>query len=277
MADVVVTVAEIRRETDDAVTLRLDLGGAAFPYRPGQYIEIDPHQFPELAGEIATLEAAKGMPESPRGFSLSSDALEPGFLEISIKEDRKGAYPPLLTPFLVRRVKAGQKLALTGPAGRYGLPESPPAVAGFLHLCAGSGVAPNRGMIRHALARGWPQRHLLVLQNRTAADVFFAAEWPALLERHADRLRVRHVLSVTSGEHVSVELLRGEMKGWLDGAADLALVCGPNRPRESVGPDGAKTKQPGFCEQWCGHPRRKLPGLLDQLGFTPDRILTEMW
>ncbi|MFN3487061.1 MAG: hypothetical protein ACK44W_16470, partial [Planctomycetota bacterium] len=57
----------MRPETPDAATLRLDLGGAPFPYRPGQYIEIDPHQFPELAAEIARREEARGMLEPPPG------------------------------------------------------------------------------------------------------------------------------------------------------------------------------------------------------------------
>jgi ferredoxin-NADP reductase len=277
MPEVEVTVAEVRPETPDAVTLTLDLGGAAFSYRPGQYVEIDPHQFEELAGEIARREAETGMPLSPRGFSLCSDAGNPAVLQLSIKEEKSGRFAPLLTPFLVRRLRAGRKIRLSGPNGRYCLPETPPALAGFLHLCAGSGVAPNRGMIRFALGRDWPQRHLLVLQNRTEADVFYHTEWPELLKAYADRLRIRHVFSVSGGEHVSPELVRREMDGYLDGGAAMALVCGPNRPREVAGPGGAKTRQPGFCDLWCGNARRKQVGLLEPLGFTPDRILTEMW
>ncbi len=277
MAEIATTVAEVRRETPDAVTLRLDLGGAAFDYRPGQYVEIDPHQFPELAGEVAKLEAEKGMPESPRGFSLASDGSDPGSIELSIKEEKGGKFPPVLSPFFVRRAKPGLRVAISGPLGSYCLPEAPPAAPGFLHLCAGSGVAPNRGMIRAALARGWPQRHLLVLQNRTEEDVFYKAEWPELAKRHPGLLKVRHVLSKTAGEHVSVELLRREMEGFLDGKTAWALVCGPNRPREVVGPDGSMRREPGFCEAWCGNARKKAPGLLEQLGLAPDRIRTEMW
>lgn len=272
MPEIETTVAEVRPETHDAVTLRLDLGGAPFDYRPGQYIEIDPHQFPQLAAEVADLEAKKGMPEMPRSFSLSSDGTEPRFVEISIKEEKPVAYDPVITPYLVRHAKPGLQIRVTGPNGRYCLPPQPPPVHGFLHLCAGSGVAPNRGMIRHALANGWPQRHLLVLQNRTQDDVFFRTEWPDLLARHPDRLRLRHVFSVTDREHVSVDIVRAAMDGWIDGKDALALVCGPNRPRVVAG-----AKVPGFCEQWCGNPRRRVPGLLDQLGFSPDRILTEMW
>ncbi|HKS17071.1 MAG TPA: oxidoreductase, partial [Planctomycetota bacterium] len=77
MPEIASTIRSIRPEAPLSVTIRLDLGGAAFEYRPGQYIEIDPHQFGELAPEIQDLESKKGMPEPPRSFSLSSDGTDP--------------------------------------------------------------------------------------------------------------------------------------------------------------------------------------------------------
>ena len=271
------TVIGIHPETPDSVRIRLDLEGSSFPYRPGQYIEIDPHQFEELGSVVAELEKKKGFPESPRSFSLCSDGSEPNLLEISIKEERPRGLAPVLTPFLVHSLKPGRNILLSGPHGQYCLAENPPPLRGFLHLCAGSGVAPNRGMIRYALRNDWPQRHLLILQNRTEKDVFYRSEWPELIAKHEDRLRIRHVFSVSNRERVSVDLVRKEMEGFLEGASSLALVCGPNRPREVSGPDGVKKKESGFLDQWCGNPRRRIPGLLDSLGFAPDRILTEMW
>ena len=279
MTEIRSTVQSIRPEAPLSVTIRLDLGGAAFAYRPGQYIEIDPHQFEALAAEIKDLEEKKGNPEMPRSFSLSSDALEPGFVEISVKQNPKdGPFHQLLAPYFVGRLSPGATFVFSGPNGKYCLPESPPAgITGFLHLCAGSGVAPNRGMIRHALAKGWPQKQLLVLQNRTAEDVFFKDEWKDLEARHPDRFRVRHVYSVTAGEHVTPAIVRSAMDGWIDGAASMSFTCGPNRPREVVASDGKKSKEPGFCESWCGNPRRKVTGKLGELGFTQDRIFNEMW
>jgi ferredoxin-NADP reductase len=273
------TVSAIRPEAPLSVTIRMDLGGAPFAYRPGQYIEIDPHQFDDLANDIRDLEEKKGMPEMPRSFSLSSDALDPSFVEISVKQNPKdGPYHQLLAPFFVSKLTPGREIAFTGPNGKYCLPESAPAgIEGFLHLCAGSGVAPNRGMIRHAIERNWPQKHLLLLQNRTPEDIFFKEEWKDLESRHADRFRVKHIHSVTAGEHVIPEMARRFMEGWIDGSKSMAFVCGPNRPREVVAKDGTKSKEPGFCEGWCGNPRRKIQGKLAELGFTPDRIFNEMW
>lgn len=276
MPDIVATVVEVRPEAPGAVTLRLEIE-APFFYRPGQYVEIEPHQFEELSAAVKEMEAKKGFPEGPRSFSLASDGLDPRFVELSIKEEKPVVYDPVVTPHLVRNSRPGMKIRLSGPNGQYCLPENSPPVAGLLHLCAGSGVAPNRGMIRHALAKGWPQRHLLVLQNRTPEDVFYKGEWPELLRRHSDRLRVQHIFSVTEKRHVNVEIVRAAMAQWFDGRDAIALVCGPNRPRVVAAPDGMKKKEPGFCEAWVGNPRKRTPGLLDQLGFAPDRILTEMW
>jgi len=272
-------VASIRPEAPLSVTIRLDLRGAPFSYRPGQYIEIDPHQFEALAPEIRDLEEKKGMPEMPRSFSLSSDGMDSSFVEISVKQNPKdGPFHQLLAPYFVGRLAPGGKFVFSGPNGKYCLPEAPPAgVTGFLHLCAGSGVAPNRGMIRHAIAKGWPQKHLLVLQNRAPEDVFFKEEWKELEARHGDRFRLRHVYSVAAREHVTPAIIRSAMDGWIDGATSMSFTCGPNRPREVVTPDGQKKKEPGFCESWCGNPRRKVTGKLAELGFTPDRILNEMW
>jgi ferredoxin-NADP reductase len=218
------------------------------------------------------------MRESPRRFSLCSDPSDPAFLEITVKEDRGGRYPPVLSPWIVRRARIGQPVRLVGPFGHYHLSDHPPQTrSGFLHLCAGSGVAPNRGMIRHAFARGWPHRHLLVLQNRTEADIFYQEEWLDLVRRYPDRFKVRHVFSALTGEHIDVDLLHREMEGFLEGSSAQAMVCGPNRAREFVGSRGTRIRFPGFCELWCGDPQRHAEGLLLKLGFTPDRILTESW
>src|SRR5262245_31438802 len=198
------TVAGTRRESPQAVTLRLDLAGAPFEYRPGQYVTIDPYQFEALGPALREREATRGKREGLGYFSLSSDATDAGQVEITVKAPPAG---PPLPQYLVRDVRPGQRLAFQGPAGRYCLPASPPAdVKGFLHLCAGSGVAPNRGMIRHALAKGWPQVHVLVLQERSEEDVLFRDEWRDLLARHASKLRIRSVFS-SKKEYVSREIL----------------------------------------------------------------------
>lgn len=230
-------VLEIRPETAAASTLAL--AAPDFAHRPGQWIRIDPHQFPEIGDALRARAQQRGKPEGPGYFSLSSDALTPGRLEITVKlADRPGGSP--LPAHLVRGLRPGAKVALDGPGGTYGYPDPLPAgLTGFIHVCAGSGAAPNRGLIRHALRLGWPQRHLLVLQDRTADDRLFRREWEILQETAGDRFRLRAVLSGTSGEYVSAALLGASLAGWLEPASSYALVCGPNAPRDG---------RPGFCD-----------------------------
>lgn len=254
---VLTTLSERRRESAAASTLRLDLGGAPFDYRPGQYITIGPHQFEALRPAIREREAARGKPEGPGYFSLSSDATDPGAVEITVKA--APAAPAPLPRFLAQDARPGLKIELAGPAGRYALPSAPPeGVLGFLHLCAGSGLAPNRGMIRHALARGWTQRHVLVLQERTEEDVLFRAEWEELLARHGDRLRMRTLFSSRS-HYVTPEIVREAMAGFIDAATSMTFLCGPNAPRNG---------KPGFLDSWKA-------ALRDAVGFAPSRVITE--
>lgn len=259
MAELSATVRELRVETPAATTLRFDLGGQTLDYRPGQYITIDPHQFEELAGEIREKEAQRGKPLWPGYFSLSSDGLEPGLLEITVKLPAEGV-PGLLPRFLTRTLKEGRKVRLAGPGGKYHLPEAPPeGVQGFLHLCAGSGIAPNRGMIRHAVLRNWPQRHLLLVQDRDETDALFRKELTDLAAKHPDRLRVHRHYSRSHKQITGAEQIRREAAGWLDLSHCWAFLCGPNMPRNGA---------PGFVE------RLRL-GLGVELGFAPERIRTE--
>jgi ferredoxin-NADP reductase len=258
MRELRATVLRVRSETAEATTLELGLEGAEFPYRPGQHLLIDPHQFEELREDLARRAAERGKPEGPGYFSLSSDGLTPGVLEITVKVPRTPSASPL-AEFLLRGLKPGRRLAIWGPGGAYGLPpEPPPGIEGFLHVCAGGGVAPNRGMIRHALQQGWPQRQLLVLQDRSPSDVLFASEWTALEERHGGRFRFRPFFSQSQGETLSAPRIQEAMRGFLESASSIAYLCGPKSPR---GPEA------GFVDRV----RSILSG---SLGFPEDRIVT---
>jgi 3-ketosteroid 9alpha-monooxygenase subunit B len=251
-------VVEIRPETSSAATLALRLDAPSFDYRPGQWIRIDPHQFGELAAALRERTAKRGKPEGPGYFSISSDALRPGYLEITVKaSDRPGGSP--LPDFLVRGLRTGAKIAIDGPGGQYGYPDPMPAgVEGVIHVCAGSGAAPNRGLIRHALGKGWPLKHLLVVQDRSPEDMLFRGEWEALEAAEKSRFRRRTALSRTSGEYVSSALIAEAARGFLSPAACLALICGPNEPR------GAG---PGFTDL--------ARAALAAVGVPADRVLGE--
>jgi 3-ketosteroid 9alpha-monooxygenase subunit B len=259
MAEVLTTVLDLRTESPSAATIRLDLGGTSFAYRPGQYITIDPHQFEDLAAEIKERETQRGKPLGPGYFSLSSDGLNPAVIEFTVKLPADGA-PGMLPKYLLAGLDTGRKVRLAGPGGKYGLPDEIPAdVTGFVHLCAGSGVSPNRGMIRHALSRKWPQKHLLLVQDRDESEALFRKELADLSAQHPDRFRVVRLYTRPSKERIDAERIRAEASGWLDLSAAWVFICGPNQSRS----DG-----PGFVDRL-----RLASGVV--LGFPPDRIRTE--
>lgn len=223
-------ILEIRPETPVASTLALRVDSSDFRYRPGQWIVIDPRQFPELAPALREREERRGKPEGPGYFAIASDALRPGYLEITVKAaDRPGGSP--LPGHLARGLRPGSKFTIDGPGGRYGYPEPIPAgTRGIVHVCAGSGAAPNRGLILDALGRGWPLKHLLILQDRSPEDRLYRGEWEALEASRKDVFRLRPAHSA-NGEYVSASLIADAAKGFLELPACLGLVCGPNEPR----------------------------------------------
>jgi 3-ketosteroid 9alpha-monooxygenase subunit B len=182
-------------ETPDTVTAFLDLGQPV-TYRAGQYVSIDPHQFPALGSMTRYLEHLKGRHEAPRAYSMSSAPHEP-YVAITIKEevyDGVMPYPPLISGYLVHQLRPGDRIAVTGFAGAYVLPEDV-KTDHILHLCAGSGSVPNVSMIKDSVLRHPNLRHTFVYSNKTAQDVIFRAALAQLQAEHRDRLKVIHTLT----------------------------------------------------------------------------------
>lgn len=194
-----VVVADIISETADTVTLLLDAGEFPRSYKAGQYVSIDPHQFPSLAGYSAYFEEAKGRKEPPRAYSMCSSPDEP-YLAITVKEEyfERGAtkYPPLLSPFLVHYPLKGAKLEVTGYAGGYVLPDTIDSMTNHIvHLCAGSGSVPNVSIVKWALTHKPGLSHTFIYSNKTWNDIIFRDQLGDLQRRHPDRLRVFHTLT----------------------------------------------------------------------------------
>jgi ferredoxin-NADP reductase len=186
-------------ETPDTITAFLDLGQPV-KYRAGQYVSIDPHQFPSLGSMTQYLEHLKGRHEPPRAYSMSSAPHEPQ-VAITIKEevyDGVMEYPPLISGFLVHQLRTGDRIVVTGFAGAYVLPEDMKAEH-ILHLCAGSGSVPNVSIIKDSLLRHPNLRHTFVYSNKTLQDVIFRAALAQLQAEHRDRLKVIHAITRESG------------------------------------------------------------------------------
>lgn len=255
-------VVESIVETPDTRTLVLDVGSHQ-PYRAGQYVTIDPHQFPALRSVTSYLEHLKGRAEPPRAYSMSSAPHE-RYVAITIKEelyDGQMAYPPLISGFLVHEVRAGDRMSVLGFTGAYVLPEDI-KVEHVLHLCAGSGSVPNLSMVKDALHRHPELRHTFVYSNKTWQDVIFRKDLARLRADHASRLEVIHTLTrepdlssederVLRGR-VTIDLLREVLERE---PHSLIYACGPaisvweRRAHNAAG----TTPSPRFLESMLSH------------------------
>ena len=267
-------------ETADTRTLVLDAGRPVGAWQAGQYVSIDPHQFPGLRSFVAYLEAAKGRHEAPRAYSMCSAPHEP-HLAITIKEEVFAAgqtrYPPLLSGFLVHQVRAGDRIEVRGFAGAYILPEDVEArTSHILHLVAGSGSVPNVSMMKHSLLHHARLRHTMVYSNKTWDDVIFRDALAELQRQFPARVAVIHALTRHQGPlpsgadvrngRVDVALLKGVLDQYPD---SLIYACGPAvsvwERRAAVAAGTVPT--PRFLES--------MSSQLSSLGVARDRITVE--
>lgn len=275
-----VVVSEVIHETPDTVTLVL--AAPEMPqYRAGQFLTIDPHVFPTIAGQVAWVEHLKGgTKELVRAYSMASAPHEP--LAITIKEEpyRPGdLHAPLLSPLLVHGTPAGTRFPVVGFTGPYTLPpDIEQRTDHIVHLVAGSGVVPNYSILKDALRNHPRLRHTFIDTNKTWEDVIFRGGLERLAEQFADRLRVVHSLTrqvdlsglppgVRQGR-VGRELLEELVP---DARTAFAYLCGPaiaswDRKRAL---EAGTSPTPRFLESTIGH--------LQAIGFTPARIKREAY
>ncbi len=279
--EIEVTVADVVRETDDAVTLVLATRERA-EYAAGQFLTIDPHQFEDLGDLLSYFEDVKGRREPPRAYSMCSSPLE-RCVAVTVKEERyaRGAtrYPPLLSPYLVRRVVPGQRMTVVGFTGAFVLPPDVEARTDHLvHLVAGSGSVPSYAILKYALAVHRGLRHTFVYSNKTWDDVIFRDGLAALQERFPERLRVVHTLTreeaperhgrdVHKGR-VSAALLREVIPA---PAACLVYACGPAQGHFERAAARARGEEP--------RPRflETVVAALAEIGVPKDRLKTEAY
>ncbi len=277
-----VVIEKIVRETADAVTLVFRGGGAPPFYRAGQFLTIDPRQFPQLEGMLRYFEGTKGRREPPRAYSMSSAPHE-ARLAVTVKvepfDPGRAPFPPILSPLLVHGLFPGQRLEVVGFTGPYTLPDDVESRTDHVvHVCAGSGIVPNFSILKDALHRGLNLRHTLLYGNKTYDDIIFRAELERLERAHPGRLRVIHSLSREDraerhgpayrqgriGRHLLEAVLEDRRRA-------LVFACGPGITPYERRAARAKGLEPAprFLETVLGH--------LQELKVEKNRIHNESY
>jgi ferredoxin-NADP reductase len=229
---ITLSIRDVRPATPRSRIVRLDLDGRGFSYLPGQAVLIGAHGAP-----------------TRRPYSIAAppeEAAAGGCLELLVGVEADGQPGSQLT------LAPGARVDVEGPLGSFTFPPHP-AERRFLFIAGGTGIAPLRAMLHHALAI--PHLGLGVFYSaRTPDDFAYQDELRALAD--AGRIELRQTVTRTVGND-----WRGA-RGRIDGAELRRLVHDPTTLCFVCGP-------PSLVEE--------MPKLLGDLGIDRQRIRMEEW
>jgi stearoyl-CoA 9-desaturase NADPH oxidoreductase len=171
-------VEDVRKETDDAVTILIKPGWEWPGHKPGQYVRI---------GIVVD-----GV-HHWRAYSLTSDPdREDGMISITPKCVDEGA----VSPYLVRDCRPGTIVKLSDVEGVFTLDDPPPEKA--LFISAGSGITPIMSMLRHLDGEGAMKDVMLIHSARDEDDIIFGRQLKEMEERN-EGFRVHRQMTSTAG------------------------------------------------------------------------------
>ncbi|HLH12066.1 MAG TPA: 2Fe-2S iron-sulfur cluster-binding protein [Methylovirgula sp.] len=209
-------VDAVRDETPSVKTFRL-----RHPSKPNI-----PFRF--LPGQFVTVTIGTGKSALQRCYTLSSSPAETAYCEITVK--REGAAWSLLHD----RVKAGSRLGISGPMGRFTFDGQ--GAEEIVLIAGGVGITPLMSKIRFLAANKWQGRIDLLYSVKTSRDVIFAQEL-AELQRLFPALRLHLTLTAADEEWTGA---RGRLSAeWIsarvpDIASRRVHLCGPTAMAGSV-------------------------------------------
>ena len=154
---VTLAIREVIDATPRARIVRVDLDGHSFDYRPGQAVLLGMHG--DVRRRVYSL---AGTPE---------EAVTHRYLELLVGCHDNGQFVPNVS------FAPGVKVDVEGPIGGFVLPPEPPSR--LLFVAGGTGIAPLRSMLRHALS-GCPRDLRLIYSARNADDFAYRTEFEEL-------------------------------------------------------------------------------------------------
>jgi ring-1,2-phenylacetyl-CoA epoxidase subunit PaaE len=212
-----VTVADVRRETRDAIILTLDVPDEhkeAFSFSPGQYL---------------TLRTIIDGDEIRRSYSICATPTE-GRLRVGIKKIAGGVF----SNWVSEQLAPGHVIEAMPPMGNFFVPLDPTQKRHFVGFAAGSGITPLISIVKTTLEAEPQSSFTLFYGNRASSSIMFREELEDLKNEHLERFSLIHILS---REQQDIDLFNGRLTKekcdqlldhWLDASSiDTAFICGP--------------------------------------------------
>ena len=201
-------ISSVRRATALTRLVRADLDGAPFRYLPGQAAMLG-----ETGQDEYVPYSISSAPEETRRF---------GWLEFLIKLEPSGRWGHKFD-----RLARGMNVLMRGPFGTFVFPPRP-RERRFLFIAGGTGIAPIRAMIRHAILTRQPGRLRLVYSARTPGEFAYLPELRAMVrdrELEMQLTATREVGPRWRGERGRIAA--GRLPAFVDHPETLCFVCGP--------------------------------------------------
>ena len=148
------TIKDIIKETDDAITIVFSNPDNEINYLPGQYLTL----ILDIDGE-----------EVRRSYSLSSSPdLDPS-LSVTVKKVDNGK----VSNYLVDQLKPGDDMRIMEPKGSFTTEFDEDNERSFILFAGGSGITPLMSIMKSALVSEPKSDITLVYQNRTESSIIY--------------------------------------------------------------------------------------------------------
>lgn len=226
-------IREVIPATPRAHTVRIDLQGERFPYLAGQAVWVGAH-----GSQRRRPYSLANAPERAQ----TDDCLE---LLVGIDQDVSIASDLDLVP--------GAMVDIDGPVGRFTFPQHP-VERRFLFIAGGTGIAPLRAMLQHAL--NVPHDEIgLLFSARTPGEFAYESELRGLADQGEIELELRVTRDTADGAWTGTRgrLALADLEPLVHDRATLCFVCGP----------------PALVDE--------IPRALEALGVPRERIRREEW
>ena len=201
-------IREAIAATPRAHIIRLDLQGQHFPY---------------LAGQAAYLQPAGT--EKRRPYSIASapeETARHGLLEFLVQTGSDGA-----SGLVPDQVQPGTSVSVDGPMGSFTFPVHPREHR-FVFIAGGTGIAPLRSMLWHALLAERGGTVSLIYSVRSPEEFAYMQEFQQLEDD--GRIEFRHTVTRAAAESWTGRQGRIDVRcldGLIEPADTLCFVCGP--------------------------------------------------